>query len=128
MSTPFDISDRLIDELARANPLMASFWGLEGDHGSWGNWFSPEGAEERLELARRYLAELGPHLDHPDREQRIAARAVASELESWVTNHEPGAHYMALRHPGGPMTPMPHVSNLTSPGTPDAQAGILRRL
>lgn len=128
MSTPFDISDRLIDELARANPLMASFWGLEGDHGSWGNWFSPEGAEERLELARRYLAELGPHLDHPDREQRIAARAVASELESWVTNHELGAHYMELRHLGGPMTTIPNVFNLMRSGTPEADDDILRRL
>src|SRR5690554_6369357 len=128
MSTPFDISDRLIDELARANPLMASFWGLEGDHGSWGNWFSPEGAEERLELARRYLAELGPHLDHPDREQRIAARAVASELESWVTNHELGAHYMELRHLGGPMTTIPNVFNLMRSGTLEADDDILRRL
>ncbi|HEX6946424.1 MAG TPA: DUF885 domain-containing protein [Acidimicrobiia bacterium] len=128
MSTPFEISDRLVDELARANPLMATWWGLEGDHGSWGNRFTVEGQAQNVDIARRYIAELEPHLDHPDRDQRLAARTVTSELESWIENFDLGMHFMELRHLGGPMTTIRNVFELMPSGTPEADDAILRRL
>lgn len=128
MSTPFQITDRLVGELAALYPPLATFWGLEGDHGSWGAVFSADGFEDQARLCRRYIEELEPHLDHPDDRQRLAARSVVSELRERVEDFEQGDHFRALRHLGGPLHLLRNVFDVMPSGTPDADDAIVRRL
>ncbi|MFO7298706.1 MAG: DUF885 domain-containing protein [Actinomycetes bacterium] len=129
MSTPFEISDRLVDEMARANPILGTFWGVEGvDHGSWGRALSLEGLAGVADIARRYRDELRPHLDHPDPAQRLAAVAVSSELDALIADYEIGAHFRQLRHLGGLMTFVRNVFDVMPTDTPEQAGAIARRL
>lgn len=128
MTTPFEITDRLISELAAMAPPLATYWGLEADHGSWGKMFSVAGQEDRANLGRRYLDELEPHLDHPDPRQRLAARSVASELRELIYEFEQGDHFRALRHLGGPLHLLRNIFDVMPAGSPEADDNLIRRL
>ena len=107
---------------------MATYWGLDGDHGSWGRAFSVEGREEAAAIARRYLAEMEPHFDHPDPDQRLAARSIAMEMEAWIEDHGRGEHFRSLRHLGGPLTTLRSVFSVMPSGTVEEAEAILSRL
>lgn len=128
MTTPFEISDRLVSELAALHPPMATYWGIDGDHGSWGGVFSVEGAETGAAVGRRYLDELEPHLGHPDPRQRLAARSVAAELRQGIDDFEHGDYLRALRHLGGPLHLLRNVFDVMPSGTPEADDALIRRL
>lgn len=128
MATPFEISDRLVDDLAALHPPMATYWGLDGDHGSWGKVFAIEGVEQQAALGRRYLIELEPHLDHPDPSQRLAARSVATELREGIEDFDHGDHLRSLRHLGGPLHLLRNVFDVMPSGTPEADENLVRRL
>ncbi len=128
MTTPFEITDRLISELAAMAPPLATYWGLEADHGSWGKGFSVEGQEEQANLGRRYLSDLEPHLDHPDPRQRLAARSVASELREGIEDFDRGDHFRALRHLGGPLHLLRNIFDVMPSGSPEADENLIRRL
>ena len=80
-TTPFEICDRLTEAYADLSPIAATEAGIPGRDHQWDD-FSPEGEAAKEELRARAVAELAPHLDHPDPVQATAARVASGYLES----------------------------------------------
>ncbi len=97
MTTPFDLSDRLVDDYARLDPLQATALGLPGHDHLWGD-LGPDGEAKRAELARRYRSELAEHVDHADPVQRRTVQVVGGILDEQIEAYEAGDHFEDLRH------------------------------
>jgi uncharacterized protein (DUF885 family) len=80
-TTPFEICDRLTEAYADLSPIAATEAGIPGRDHLWDD-FSPKGEAAKEELRARAVAELTPHLDHPDPVQATAARVAIGYLAS----------------------------------------------
>jgi uncharacterized protein (DUF885 family) len=96
--TPFELSERYVEESAEVDPLLSTFLGLPGrDHG-WGESLGLVGHEARMDLVRRYRAAFAEHVDHPDEAQRLAAKVVLGSLDEELSANETGEHLRDLSH------------------------------
>ena len=77
MSTPFEISDRLTEEFCDLSPIAATGVGVPGRDHLWDDT-SPEGHAARAAFYSSAIAELEPHLGHPERKQAVAARVLSA--------------------------------------------------
>lgn len=127
MSTPFEISDRLVEEIADQRPIDATFYGIAGRDHLWGD-LSPEGYTATSAIARRYIAELTPHLDHPDEKQRVAARTTIADLEETIGHNEAGEHLIDLNHIYSPPQIVRDVFDVMDPEDEDGFSNIVTRL
>lgn len=127
MSTPFEISDRLTEDFADLLPIAATFYGIPGRDHLWGD-YSPATARALADMSGRYIAELAPHLDHPEEKQRLAARAITADLEEQVVRYEAGEHLVDLNHIYSPPQIIRDVFDVMDPSDPDTWQAILARL
>jgi len=95
MPTVAEIASDYIDEMAAADPIDATSWGLPG-HDDRLPDLSPPGLEARAEIQRRTLAALATAESAGDGD-RIAARVMAERLESGLLLHDSGDELRALR-------------------------------
>ena len=95
MPTVAEIASDYIDEMAAADPIDATSWGLPG-HDDRLPDLSPSGLEARAEIQRRTLAALATAESAGDGD-RIAARVMAERLESGLLLHDSGDELRALR-------------------------------
>ncbi|HKX76477.1 MAG TPA: DUF885 domain-containing protein [Acidimicrobiia bacterium] len=100
MPEPFALAGDMVDEVAAIKPSVATLLGVPGHDHRWDD-LSPEGYEGFADLARRQRTEMSPHLDHPDRWSRHAARVVVDHLDGILAAYERGEHLLRLRHTGG---------------------------
>ena len=127
MSTPFEISARYVDDLVAVSPTFASSLGA-GDHDAAWDDLSPAGASAKAELARRGIAELAPHLDHPDPTQRLAAHVVTEHARFIIDGHEQLDHLRALAHTESPFQVLREIFEYVDHTDPRAAANAARRL
>lgn len=128
VGTPFEISDRLVVDLTRINPVWATFLGVPGDHHSWGEAFSLAGVKTVTDVVRDYLSRLDPHLDHTEPRERHAARSVAGWLGEQLAGIEAGDHFRELRYLGSPLHTIRSVLGLMPTASTDDWEAIIRRL
>jgi uncharacterized protein (DUF885 family) len=127
MSTPFEISDRLSEDIADLQPVAATFYGVPGRDHLWGD-FSPTGQASLADLSARYIDELAPHLDHPEEKQRLAARAITADLRENIDRHGAGEHLIALNHIFSPPQILRDVFDVMDPSNEDSWQAIVSRL
>ncbi len=97
MSTPFEISDVYVERLVELSPEFATSIGDPRGADRWSD-YGVAGFEAAVELARATRAKLAEHLDHPERDQRTAARVLAESLDRRIESHEAGDHLVDLGH------------------------------
>ncbi len=101
MDSPFDISARLVDDLVELSPTFGTAIGAAGGDSEWDD-LSPEGWQARADLARGVVTAMAPHLDHPDRAQRLAAHVVSEFAGYTIDDFEALDHLRALSHMASP--------------------------
>ncbi len=127
MPTPFEISERLIDELIALSPLFATTLGAPGHDADWDD-LSPDGEAAKADLARAVCADLEQHLAHPDPIQRLAAHVVTEYAGYVVDDYEGLDHLRALAHTSSPFQPFRDIFELVDHTDPAAAAAAARRL
>jgi uncharacterized protein (DUF885 family) len=124
----FGLSDKLVDEIAGLDPLEATYMGVSGHDGRWGD-YSPEGYEQRralLERARRDISALPPPGDcWAELAVRVADDQVAIELEMIGD----GDHLRDVAHAGNSLFPaMREVFDIMDTASADGWMDICGRL
>lgn len=77
--------------------MLATSLGIPGADDRWDD-LSPDGATAVYEVARRYRSAAREHFEHPDDDQRHAARVVAGYLEVAVGQYESGDYLRDVSH------------------------------
>lgn len=95
--TPFELSDRLVEDMIELDPLVATHLGLPGRNHLWPD-FSAEGVHAVADMHRRYLGEFAAHLDHPDPWQRLAATVAHDYLSEVERAYEAGDWFYDVAH------------------------------
>lgn len=97
MTDPFTLSDRLVDEWAELDPMLATALGLPGHDHRWPD-VGPEGVATLRSLVEDYLHRFSLHLDHPDRWQRLAATVARDYLLERKAEFDAGDHLYDVAH------------------------------
>lgn len=97
MPTPFGISDAYVERLIELSPEFATSIGDPRGADRWSD-LGVSGTEAMLELATDTRARLADHLDHPDRDERTAARVLTESLDRRIESIEAGDHLEDLSH------------------------------
>jgi uncharacterized protein (DUF885 family) len=98
MTTVEEIAADYIDQMAEADPIAATSWGVPGQDHRLPD-LSPAGIEARAAIERRALASLnalGAVADMSD-DQRVAADVMAERLTVSLERHDAGEELRALR-------------------------------
>jgi uncharacterized protein (DUF885 family) len=95
--TPFELSERLVEDMIELNPLVATHLGLPGRNHLWPD-MGMEGVEANAELIRRYLSEFSVHLEHEDPWQRLAAVVAHDYLSELDRAHEARDYFYDVSH------------------------------
>ncbi len=127
MTTPFDLSEAFVDELAELNPLTATDLGLPGRDHLWPD-FGANGIEATRQMNVRYLGAFEPHLDHPDPWQRLAATVAHDFLLEAGRRHDAGDHYFDVAHVGSSFDAIRQVFDVMRKDSPEAWEAICTRL
>lgn len=96
--TPFELSDRYVDESAELDPVHSTSLGLEGRDHLWGQAFGLEGHAARMDLVRRYRRAFAEHVTHADQKEQLAARVMLGSLDEELAANEAGEHLRDLSH------------------------------
>ncbi len=97
MTTPFELSSRLVDEMVGIDPLFATALGVRENASEWGDT-GLAGADAQVDLCRRALAGLRTMAEHPDPKERLAVRVLTASLADRIAEHEHGDHLTDLSH------------------------------
>lgn len=97
MTTPFEISDDHVERMVELVPTFATSIGDPRGADRWGD-YGVAGVEAILDLARNTRAKMAEHVDHPDRDQRTAARVLIDSLDRRIESIEAGDHLEDLAH------------------------------
>ncbi|GMV16178.1 MAG: DUF885 domain-containing protein [Polyangiaceae bacterium] len=98
MASPFELSERYVEESADLDPLHATSLGLPGRDHLWGDALGLEGQAARMDLVRRYRAAFAEHAAHPDDKERLAARVMLGALDEELAADAAGEHFRDLSH------------------------------
>lgn len=121
-----EICDRYVDDYAAADPLAATFLGIAGGDENLTD-YTPEGHQERAELARRALAAIRGA--EPVDEKEATAKAVFEErIGLDVRLDEVGAKLASLNVIASPVQDLRQVFDLMPTDTADHWRTIARRL
>lgn len=127
MTTPFDLADRLVDELLALLPPLATSLGIPGHDHRWGDT-GPEGSDALADLARRYRSALADHLDDEDPDQRHAARVVSAFFSERLAGYERGDHLRDLGHTASGFQGFREIFDIMDKGSLEGWQAICARL
>jgi uncharacterized protein (DUF885 family) len=123
---PFEICDRLTESYADLSPIAATGAGIPGRDHLWDD-MSPEGEEAKAALLTRGIAELAPHLGHPEPVQARAAQVVSAYLTSQRRLHDSGQWKRDLNHIYSPFQTSRDVFDIMPREGPEAWDNIRAR-
>ena len=127
MPEPFALAAQMVDEIVANRPTLATLLGVPGYDHLWDD-LSPEGHEQRLDLVRRQRQDMAPHLAHPARWQRHAARVVVDYLDEIVAGYERREHLRQLRHTAGDFDELRDTFDRMDTRTEAGWANVVSRL
>jgi uncharacterized protein (DUF885 family) len=122
----YQLCDRYVEEVARLDPIRASFRGVVG-HDDRLTDYSPAALEERNEHQRRTLAELDGLAPTSDLD-RVAAEFLRERVGLDVAMHEAGEDRRAVHNIGSPIQSIRQVFDLMPRATAEDWEVIGRRL
>ncbi len=126
MSEIFDLCDRATDELAAADPIMATMAGIAGHDDRWTD-LSPDGvAERRAQWEALRVEADGVEVDTPV--DRLAKAVFVSELDRWVADADAGLHRRDLNSIASPTQDFRMLLDLMATETVEHWAAIAARL
>lgn len=128
MTTPRELADRYVTDLAELDPVVSTGLGLR-PHDDRVPDLSPAGYAAKADLARRVLAELDA-MDASgwdDLERRCAA-LLRDRMEVAVEGFEAGDHLREVRNIGAPPHSVRQMFTMMPTGTDDDWAAIGRRM
>lgn len=128
MTTAFDVSDRLVDEICALDPVLASQLGVSGRDHEWGDSFGLAGVEQSRLLAERYRRLIEPYIDDPDPRERLAAKVISGSLAESEASRQAGDHFRELRHLASPFHEVRAVFDVMPTGTGEDRDAIVSRL
>ncbi len=95
MTSVWEVANTYIEEMAAADPISATSWGVRG-HDDRLPDLSPTGIEERARLERRTLDALAAAPKDTDGD-RIAAEVMSERLQASLDLHDAGDDFLTLR-------------------------------
>lgn len=107
--------------------MAGTLLGVGGTDDRWDD-LSPDGYAARAELARRYREAFARHLEHPDPDQRHAARVMVDHLKFELDAFEQGDHLDAVRHLASPFDRLRGIFDVMARDDDAAWEAIARRL
>lgn len=128
MESAFEASSRYVDEYCEIFPVMATYLGVPGRHGEWGDSPGLEGILAGNELSRRYRSEFERHLDDPDPRQSLAAAVAIGVADERQRSFDAGDHFKAVRHMASPFHQIRSVFDIMPTGTEADWDAITSRL
>jgi uncharacterized protein (DUF885 family) len=126
MTEIFDLADRIVEESADADPIMATYVGVPGrDHLLTD--YSVPACDARAAQARGWLAELDglAETGEPD---RVAAAVIRERLGSRLALHETGEHLRDINVLGSPVQNLRDILTLMPTETDEEWGAIASRL
>jgi len=126
VATPFQVSDRFVHELIES-PTFATAPGVPGHDAEWDD-LSHDGDAAKAALAREAIAELSPHLEHPDPSQRLTAHVLTEYAGYTIDAFEGNDHLRALAHAASPFRVLREIFEYVDHTDADAAADAARRL
>lgn len=97
MTTLFELSSRLVDDVVALDPMFATALGLTESNHLWGD-LGPAGEEAKAGLFRRYLVDVRDHLDDPEADSRLGAQVLSDSLAERIDGFSNGDHLEDLGH------------------------------
>ncbi|MEM9565851.1 MAG: DUF885 domain-containing protein [Actinomycetota bacterium] len=122
----FAVSDRAVDRLAEANPLLATEMGVGGHDDRWPD-LSPDGLGEM----RRTLADIrrdADACDATDRRHALAKRVLVDYCDGYLALHESGHHLQDLNNIVSPHQELRFTFGSMAADTVEDWELVLRRL
>ena len=129
MSEPSPIfrrADRLIDELAAADPFYATFLGVDGSDDRMKD-YSPPAQHELAEISRRALDDIRAMPPTND-DDRLAAEFIVERLTAELAAFDAGEWMRDLSAIGGPNTQIREIFDLMPRATAEQWTNIAARL
>jgi uncharacterized protein (DUF885 family) len=126
-SAIFELSDRFVGEYSRKCPVAAAMAGVPGISTEWDD-YSPEGAQEVLDLCRRTRAALPSGQVDPTSRDGLATRVLRDFLDERVAYYESGDHLVDLNNIESPAQHIRTVFDVMGSSTEEHWSGITRRL
>ncbi len=127
MPTIFEISDRLVDQLAQLNPLLATSMGVEGFDHLWGDQGQGR-LDAYLGLAGEVVAEIEALPASADHWDRLARRVIVEAIDLNVSIIESGAPYRDLNSIACPAQYFRGVFDVMPTDTAEQWSNISQRL
>lgn len=126
MSTPRQLADRYVDDLAELDPIVSTHLGLRPGEDRMPD-LSPEGYEAKAALARRVIAELDAmdETTWDDLERRCAV-VLRDHLETHLDDYAAGEHLRLIRNIFAPVHSVRQVFTLM-PTASDADWEVIAR-
>ncbi len=96
MTDIFSVSDQAVDELAAANPLLATYQGIVGHDHAWPD-LSPAGLGAVVDLYRDLRAR-ALSCETPDRRSQLARDVLVEACDGEIEQSEAGSHHYSLNN------------------------------
>lgn len=126
-SSIFEISDRLTDEISALRPVLATYYGIEGFDGSWGDQ-TPRGWDELERLKRSALAEIEALPTSDDPWETLGVRVHVDYLKKGLRDIERGLMYRDLNSIASPIQFFRETFEMMDKTSLAGWDNILRRL
>jgi uncharacterized protein (DUF885 family) len=127
LTTVFEIADKLTEDYADLEPILATTSGVAGRDDRWDD-FSPAGEAAKADLRASASRELTPHLDDPDPVQANAAKIMLGYLKTMNALFDAGFWKNDLNHIYSPFQQARDTFDVAPQDGPEAWSAITRRL
>ena len=126
MTEIFDLADRIVEESADADPIMATFVGVSGRDDRITD-YSVAACDARAEQARGWLEDLDG-LEPTGEPDRVAAAVIRERLGARLAMHAAGEHLRDINVLGSPVQNIRDILTLMPTETDDDWRNVAARL
>jgi len=126
MTGVYEIADRFVDELARIDPIAATFIGIPG-HDDQLTDYTLDGLERLAELERSTRSAVTDSKPGSDRE-RLCRDTVIDEMGVALEIHDAGEHFRGLNVMHSPLQSVRMVFDMMPRSTDEQWSNIARRM
>lgn len=107
--------------------MLATSLGVPGSDDRWDD-LSPEGRAAVVAMLSRHRAAAAEHVDHPDPDQRHAARVLTGFLDVPIGQHESGDHLRDISHIYSRFTEIRDIFDIMPRSSEEAWSNIAARM
>lgn len=127
MQDPFEVGHDIVDRYVAIDPVAATLLGIPGHESEWGDQ-GLDGFASRADLYRWAVASLAPHLEHEDRDRRLAAQVIHGFATDMLDELDAGEHLRDLSHMASSFETFVQVFDLMDRQSMDGWESIRARL